>query len=299
MNTTVPLTETATIDRRAKFSPADFRREYLHPNRPVVITDALAAWPAIKRWSPQFFKDRFGDRQVTVDGRTLPLGELIDWVMRSSKEDPAPYLRNEPLRELFPELVEDIHPIPEYLSPNWLGRRFSHPDVAPINRGAEIEIFIGGEGQSFPVLHYDGLYAHAFLMQIHGRKQYFVYPPDQTPFMYPLENDPNRSRVNNVETPDLEKFPLFAKARAITFTLNPGELLFVPGGWWHTVRMLSASITLSVNGANSSNWRNLSRDLVSQVYRIHPSRKKRLKLAAYMRYVGILNACADFLCSLT
>jgi hypothetical protein len=130
-------------------------------------------------------------------------------------------------------------------------------------------------------------------MQIYGRKQYFVYPPDQTPYMYPVENDPNISQINSVVTPDLEKFPLFPKARGTNFTLDAGELLFVPSGWWHTVRMLTPSITLSVNSANRSNWRSVSDDLCRQVYRIHPSRKKRLKLAVYLQSMGLLNVCLD------
>ena len=131
-------------------------------------------------------------------------------------------------------------------------------------------------------------------VQIYGRKQYFVYAPDQTPFMYPVPDDPNRSQLNDVESPDLGKFPLFAQARGLTFTLDVGEMLFVPGGWWHTVRMLTPSITLSVNSANSSNWRMLSRDLCRQVYRIHPSRKKRLKLAAYLGAQRALNTLKDW-----
>ncbi len=294
MNTTDSTPSTSGIDRRTGLSVAEFRRRYLHPHQPVVISDGLKGWPALGRWTPQFFKERYAEKQVTAGGTTHALGDLMDRVMRSTKEDPAPYLRNEPLEELFPELMPDIQPTPAYLRPNWLSRPLSQPDAAQINRGAKIELFIGGAGQSFPVLHYDGLHTHAFLMQIHGRKQYFVYPPDQTPFMYPVPDDPNRSQLNDVESPDLTKFPLFAKARGLTFTLDAGEILFVPAGWWHTVRMLTPSITLSVNSANSSNWRALSRDLCAQTYRIHPSRKKRLKLAAYMQWMGWLNVFLDF-----
>ena len=294
MKTTDSFSSPGEIERRTALSAGEFRRRYLHPHQPVVISDALAAWPALARWTPQFFQDRYAAKQVTAGGQTHALGALMDWVLRSTKDDPAPYLRNEPLADLFPELLPDIQPTPAYLRPNWLNRPLTHPDAAQLNRGAKIELFIGGTGQSFPVLHYDGLYTHAFLMQIYGRKQYFVYAPDQTPFMYPVPGDPNRSQLNDVESPDLGKFPLFAQARGLTFTLDAGEMLFVPGGWWHTVRMLTPSITLSVNSANSSNWRMLSRDLCRQVYRIHPSRKKRLKLAAYLGGQRVLNTLKDW-----
>ena len=281
------------IERRTHLSLGEFRRRYLHPLRPVVISDGLKNWPALERWTPQFFQTNYPTKEVTVDGEVHRLGPLMDRVLRSTREDPAPYLRNEPIADLFPELMKDIDPLPEYLRPNWLERPLRHPDIGQLNRGVQLELFIGGAGQSFPVLHYDGLKTHAFLMQIHGRKQYFVYPPDQASCMYARTDAPNVAQINDVENPDLERFPLFAHARGISFTLEPGELLFVPAGWWHTVRMLTASITLSVNTANTSNWRLVTDDTCRMVYRIHPSRKKRLKLYAYLYGMGALNVLRD------
>jgi hypothetical protein len=44
--------------------------------------------------------------------------------------------------------------------------------------GRQREICIGGKGGAFPVLHYDGLASHAFLMQIYGRKKFILYAPE-------------------------------------------------------------------------------------------------------------------------
>jgi hypothetical protein len=188
------------------------------------------------------------------------MAEFIDRVLDSSAANPAPYFRNRILCDLFPSLVADIQPLPEYLYPNWLSDRFLVKRVGEVlNRGAAIELYIGGEGSSFPVLHYDGSGTHAFLMQIYGRKQYVVYPPDQEPFLYPSAARENLSLVNDVETPDLARFPLFAGAVPTIFVLEPGELLFVPSHWWHTAKMLSSSITISANVLNHSNWDELIR----------------------------------------
>ena len=37
------------------------------------------------------------------------------------------------------------------------------------------------------------------------------------------------------EFPDKTKFPLYYEARRQEFTINPGEMLFIPAGWWHFV----------------------------------------------------------------
>jgi len=125
------------------------------------------------------------------------------------------------------------------------------------------ELYIGGTGAKFPVLHYDGLHTHAFLMQIQGVKEYIGFAPDQTPYMYTRSGpgQPNISEINDIENWDADRFALFGKAKGVRFTLHPGETLFMPSGWWHTARILSPSITVSINGANGANWSDFRKDL--------------------------------------
>lgn len=279
------------VPRRANLSYADFATEYVRPNKPVVISDALQGWPAVGKWTPEFFRDRYSDKEFTIDGQTHRLGEFVDLVLNSSRENPAPYLRNEVLREKFPELVADINPRLKYFGPNWMARRFRSREInKELHRGAEIEFYLGGNGRGFPVLHWDGLHTHAFLMQIYGRKQFFVFGPDQTPFLYPQENSRNVSLVKDIENPDLERFPLFANARSTTFVLEPGEMLFIPSGWWHTTRMLSPSISLSINTADRSNWRELAADLIRRKGGLAATRR-----ALYLHATFFLNLLADFI----
>jgi hypothetical protein len=278
------------IDRRENLSLKEFEREYLLPLRPVVITDALKAWKPLGRWTPDFFQQKFGDRLVNIDGAKRPLGPFLDEVLASTADHPAPYLRNEILKDVFPELADEIHPLPPYLQLNWLTQSFSPAETKILQRLSAAEIYIGGAGRSFPVVHFDYLHTNAFLMQLHGRKQYYVAGPDQTPFMYPVPNDPNRSQVNDVLDPDLERFPLFAKAEGHSFTLDARETLFIPSGWWHTVRILSPSITVSVNTANRANWGKLRADFC----RIHVhGRGRKLLLGAYLQLVGIMSSMSE------
>jgi ribosomal protein L16 Arg81 hydroxylase len=80
--------------------------------------------------------------------------------------------------------------------------------------------------------------------------------------MYPKEGPEwNLSPIRDVVNPDLEKYPLFAEARCTTFVLEPGEMLFVPSRWWHTAKMLTESVTLSINTLNKSNWANFCEDM--------------------------------------
>jgi Cupin-like domain len=245
------------IDRRAGLSRDQFDREFLRPLRPVILTDAISHWGALGRWSPQFFKDEYGGLEIEVDGEAMTLGDLIDRVEASTDDNPAPYLRNQALAEWPPELSADVFPMPDCTQPNWLESR-----IFPKGESlSSVEVYIGGQGAEFPVLHYDGLHTHAFLMQLYGDKEYIVFSPEQTRFMYPQDGiQANKSRIVDLLNPDLAEFPLFDQAEGFRFSLHPGETLFVPSGWWHTARILSPSVTVSINGVNRANGAAFRRD---------------------------------------
>src|SRR5215471_4735898 len=54
------------VDRRSNLSLSEFRKQYLYPAKPVVITDIIESWPARSRWTMDYFKTRYADTQVTV-----------------------------------------------------------------------------------------------------------------------------------------------------------------------------------------------------------------------------------------
>lgn len=247
---------TDDIDRRAGLTRADFAREYLSPPRPVILTDAISHWQALGKWSPQFFKTEYGHLDVQVDGERMTLAELVERVDNSTDDHPAPYLRNQSLGDWPPELTADVSPLPGCTQPNWFESRFfpAREDMSAL------EAYIGGRGAQFPVMHYDGWHTHAFLMQLYGDKEYIAFSPEQTAAMYPRDGASNLSQVDNIDDPDLTKFPLFDQAEGMRFRLGPGEMLFVPAGWWHTARILSPSVTVSINGLNRANSRDFRKD---------------------------------------
>jgi Cupin-like domain len=256
-------------------------RQYVLPLKPVIITDGIEHWAARKKWTLDFFRQQCGTLPLTIDGRRLEMGTLIDEVKASTLERPAPYLRNHEVKKLPAELQSDVYPMPECVSPNW----FDHRLLKSWKDFTYVELYIGGTGAKFPVLHYDGLHTHAFLMQLEGVKEYVAFPPAQSPLMYAGEGEKeNKSAVDNVEAPDPARFPKFCDASGFRFRLLPGETLFVPSGWWHTARILSPSITVSINGANAANWRNFSRDLRQSYWAGH--RAKGAMGAAYLGLIG-------------
>jgi lysine-specific demethylase 8 len=49
----------------------------------------------------------------------------------------------------------------------------------------------------------------------------------------------------DVERPDVERFALFAQAQGEELVLEAGEMLYLPPHYWHFVRSLSVSFSIS------------------------------------------------------
>ena len=124
-------------------------------------------------------------------------------------------------------------------------------------------------------------------MQLQGVKEYIGFAPDQTQFMYRCKGpgQPNNSEVDDVENWDRRRFELFGQAKGVRFNLHPGETLFMPAGWWHTARILSPSITVSINGVNAPNWVDFRKDFCR--YSMKPRKLKVALASVYLQCIGI------------
>jgi hypothetical protein len=54
------------IERRSQVACDDFVRDYYMANRPLILTDLADDWPAMTRWTPAYFADRFGGELVEI-----------------------------------------------------------------------------------------------------------------------------------------------------------------------------------------------------------------------------------------
>lgn len=239
------------VDRRERLSLRELVEEYAIPERPVIVRDAAAEWPAMGKFTFDFFRERYGHLLKTVRGKTYTLAEAIDLILQSSPEHPAPYPVNLNVEKYFPELLQDIKPELAFGALD----RVNHPLLPRILfRGTEIyELFFGGHGAAFPRVHFDALCLNTQITQIVGSKEFFLYPPDQGCYMYPRPDHPKTSQVD-FAAPDFEKFPLFAQAKPTVAMVEEGETIFFPARWWHSTRIHEPCISLGKVQLNGQNW---------------------------------------------
>ena len=87
---------------------------------------------------------------------------------------------------------------------------------------------------------------HNLLCQVVGRKYVRLYRPSLAPALYPHPTGmhTNSSRVD-LDAPDHGAFPAFGAAPWADVALEPGQMLYIPRGWWHYVKSLSLSFSVS------------------------------------------------------
>jgi hypothetical protein len=277
---------------RARDLPYEaYLREYVRSNRPVVIDGAAAQWPAMQRWTPAYFRDRFGDETVQVSYKErMVMRDFVDAVLDSSQERPGPYLFRAFLHEHLPGLLADLSPENPYIFAGRFGsalipERWWRPD-------GYLKLLMGGVGSKFPVMHYDLEHAHAQITEIYGDKEFYLFAPEDGPNLYPRAVQSNWSQVEDPANPDLQRFPLMAQATPYRAVLKPGQTIFVPMLWWHAARPLTVSISVCTNTLERSNWREFVHDVCSES---DAGTAKRLLKRGYLETAGILmHAMEDF-----
>jgi hypothetical protein len=201
---------------------------------PFLIEGVVGRWPLCDI-TPQALRERFG--HVPVRARVgdyvgtafapdramldMPMAAYLDMVL-----DPAggasplpPYVGNLELRELnalchWPSWFDKMGP-PRF----WLGPAGT---VTPLHCDYDDNIFA----------------------QIRGSKRIFLAPPHHDEFLYPRQaNAVLFGSPFDPEHPDFERFPLARRASLVECIVRPGEMLYVPAGWYHQVRALTFSLS--------------------------------------------------------
>lgn len=210
-----------------KITREDFQASYMEPNCPVVIKDLASSWPALKKWTPEYLEDQFGELEVNVYNvsfvqpgkhymaslRKMPFREYLA-LIRTSSMDLRLFLFNL-LREA-PQLRDDI----------------KFPSVAKGYSKRFVFMFFGCRS-SFTPIHYDIDLSHIFHTVIYGKKRVVLFPPEESRNVY---KHPFSTRSYlDVNHPDFDKFPRLSDATGYQATVHAGETLFIPSGYWHHV----------------------------------------------------------------
>jgi hypothetical protein len=255
MKTTFTLSDVIAgpIERIAKPSAEEFLRYSSHEHaRPFVVPGALAGKRFPSQWTEESWRASIGHLVMNVwvsatgtfRGGTppydatqlvsvkMPVNEFFD---RLNGSPAKPILAPNEKYYLFQVPIAQLEAIMgDYERPSFL------PDVAEVRPHA----WVSGPGVSTQP-HYD--LAENLFVQVRGRKRVLLWDPSQYSLLHTIplhESYGTESRID-MNAPDIEKYPEFARSRAVECTLEAGDLLYIPLGWFHYVTTLEHSFSLN------------------------------------------------------
>jgi hypothetical protein len=235
------------IDTVDTISPEDFAKNYLKPRRPLVIKGLTKNWPARDKWTPEYLKQVVGDKVVP----------LYD----NSKADPAKPINSATTHMPFTEYIDLIKSQPTELrifffnifkqAPGLMDDIIMPKDLMGGFLESMPAMFFGGSN-SVTFLHYDIDLPHIFHTHFGGRKHVILFENKWKRRLYCIPNATYALEDYDVLNPDIKKFPALEGVRGQQVYLEHGDTLFMPTGYWHWMKYLDGSYSLSLRAWDAS-----------------------------------------------
>jgi len=235
------------IDRVDEINKADFLNNYLKPRKPLIIRKATESWPAIQKWTFDYLKETVGDtvvplydsskadpaKPINAAATEMKFGDYIDLIQKEPTD--LRIFLFDPIKHA-PKLLDD------YRSPTNLMDGFL--DKYP-------NMFFGGAG-SVTFLHYDIDLAHIFHTHFNGRKRVILFDQKWSDRLYCIPFATYALEDYDIEDPDFNRFPALDGVEGLEATLEHGDTLFMPTGYWHWMKYLDGSFSISLRAWDKS-----------------------------------------------
>ncbi|EDW70055.1 bifunctional peptidase and (3S)-lysyl hydroxylase Jmjd7 [Drosophila virilis] len=259
-------------------SALEFARDYYARNAPVVIRQAVAHWPAVQKWSPDYLQTALNDK--VVDVAVTPNGYADGLATQAGKEYfVLPLETQMPLSELLQRLDDPMGAV-HYIQKQNSNFSLDFPELAGdivssdlnfaaqcFNKPPDAVNFWLGDERAITSMHkdpYENLYC-----VISGYKDFILLPPHQlccVPrrsyptgiykrkscgqfFIEPLIDNGEVQQTEWVSidplAPDLGTYPQYAKARPLRVRVHAGDVLYLPNYWFHHVRQSHKCIAVN------------------------------------------------------
>jgi hypothetical protein len=220
----------AEVPRLGVLSAAAFRARAAQ-GLPFLTTGLVKRWP-LSALPPEILRERYS--QVPVRAR---VGDYINTAFAADRA-----MQDMSMGEYLDVVDSGVHALPPYLG-NLELRELNSLCHWPtyFDKMGPPRFWVGPAGTVTP-LHCD--YDDNIFAQIWGTKRIFLSPPHHDEFLYPREaNAILFGSPFDPEAPDFDQFPLARQATMIEVIVNPGDMLYVPAGWYHQVRALTFSLS--------------------------------------------------------
>eukprot|EP00897_Mesotaenium_endlicherianum_P000489 jgi/Mesen1/10440/ME000082S09943 len=234
------------IPRRCELSLEDFIRDFEEPGRPVIITDALATWPALQKWDHEYLVRHAGQVAFAAGPVDITLERFQQYARRVQEERPL-YIFDPEFGEKAPQLSTD-YSVPLY---------FREDLFSLLESGRpHYRWLIAGPARSGSSWHIDPNATSAWNAVVRGSKKWILFPPGAVPpGVHPSPDGADVAAPVSITEWFMNFYADTRKGdvRPVEGVCRAGEVLFVPHGWWHLVINLEDSVAITQNFVSRRN----------------------------------------------
>ncbi len=232
--------KTTPIKRVENISKEDFIKYHYKPQIPVLITGLTKNWPAYTKWKLDYIQEKAGDQVVPLyNNEPAKDKESVYAPVKEMKlYDYVELLKTEPtdLRIFFYNILDEM---PELL------KDFEYPDIGLKFFKRLPALFFGG-GKSKVFMHYDIDLPDSMHFHFDGDKVVNLFSPAQTKFLYKVPFSIHNLETIDMDNPDFEKYPALQFAERIHAEMKHGDALYMPSGYWHSIRYLNGGFSMTL-----------------------------------------------------
>jgi hypothetical protein len=277
--------ESGTVDRVPvkDMTVERFLENYEHPNRPVVVEGAATSWKAFEKWQDPAYCQQHGNGRTfraTSGTANLPadftLPAYYSYCQSPNLEEAPLYHFDRTALTPGSHLWNDYMPDLQKACPYWDPEKQAdtgHDLFQILGEGQRPDHtwLILGPQRSGSVFHIDPNATHAWNAAICGRKRWLFYPPGATPpGVHPSPDGDEMTLPMSVgewvfsfwDEHVERKKTAPASQRPLECTALPGDVVFIPHGWWHMVINLDEmNVAITHNYVGTTNLCNVLRFL--------------------------------------
>jgi len=234
------LSNSKPLNAVSNLNSKDFKKKYLNKKQPVVLKNHASGWEAVKNWNIDFFTKLESNKTVDLEVGNVIQNEAIflrqsfkDYISKLhegelNKSKSKTYLSMFNVFEHFPDLKRDTD---FSIFSNYMKKSMTYAWIGPKN--------------TITGFHADSV--NNMLAQIMGKKLVILSSTMSNKKMYPSKKFDLGAVLSEVDLNnyDEKKHPEFKKVEFYSATLEPGDVLYIPKGWWHYVRSLDTSISVN------------------------------------------------------
>lgn len=243
--------------KRKDITPEWFLEEVAKKAQPIIVEDCCDHWPAMERWNIDAMEERF--RQISFKVAKDDKGKKLrmkfkyfaDYIRHQKDDNPLYLFETNMDDNAYIRPLMDDYEVPDLFPHDWFS--LVNQDSRPPFRW-----FCIGPKRSGTTVHIDPLGTAAWNAVTHGVKHWVLFEPkedkrivkgkdllqkgeDDEAIMYFDFVLPRIKRAH----PDLKVYEGLQK---------PGEVIFVPGDWWHGVLNLEDTVAVTQNYCGPDNF---------------------------------------------